>query len=219
MNSLSLSLSLSHTLSFSFLSLYLSSLFVGSVDESVRALEGVDMHDHTMKNVRVSGDLWGVENRDRIFEMPSKAVEMLGGEAPNLFWWWTESTHYLHRPSDSLGEFIDGQKQRMGWKHPIIGIHMRLGVDKNREAQRWVGAQGHIIHQALPPWILIKFDFQAIYAGNGTITPWFDFGFGFGYGSRFWFLVFGFWFWFWFWFGLVWFSLVPWHIQSFLQFI
>ena len=27
------------------------------------------------------------------------------------------------------------EQARMGWKHPIIGIHMRLGVDKNREAQ------------------------------------------------------------------------------------
>lgn len=107
-----------------------------SVDDSVRALEGVDMHDHTLANVRVSGDLWGVDNRERIFDLPQKAADLLGGEAPNLFWWWTESTYYLHRPTESLGVFIEDQKRRMGWKHPVIGIHMRLGVDKNREAQR-----------------------------------------------------------------------------------
>ena len=24
----------------------------------------------------------------------------------------------------------------MGWTHPMIGVHMRMGLDKNREAQR-----------------------------------------------------------------------------------
>ena len=33
--------------------------------------------------------------------------------------------------------FLFFQKERMRWSHPIIGIHMRLGVDKNREAQRF----------------------------------------------------------------------------------
>ena len=67
------------------------------------------------------------------------AVQVMPGaqQPPNLFWWWTETTHYLHRPTEKLGLFIEAQKARMGWRHPIIGIHMRLGVDKNREAQRF----------------------------------------------------------------------------------
>ena len=66
-------------------------------------------------------------------------VQVMPGaqQPPNLFWWWTETTHYLHRPTQKLGLFIEAQKARMGWRHPIIGIHMRLGVDKNREAQRF----------------------------------------------------------------------------------
>jgi len=32
------------------------------------------------------------------------------------------------------------------WAHPIIGIHMRLGVDKNREAQRF--PTKYYIHEA-----------------------------------------------------------------------
>ena len=48
---------------------------------------------------------------------------------------WVEATHYLHRPTGELGGFIEAQKARMGWRRPVIGIHMRLGVDKNREAQ------------------------------------------------------------------------------------
>jgi hypothetical protein len=53
-----------------------------------------------------------------------------------IYRWWTETTHYLHRPTEKLGLFVEAQKRRMQWSHPIIGIHMRLGVDKNREAQR-----------------------------------------------------------------------------------
>jgi hypothetical protein len=107
-----------------------------SVSDSVRLLPGVDIHDHSISNVRVSGDLWGVENREHIFDIPAAAAELLP-QAPNLFWWWTETTAYLHRPTPKLQAFVKAQKARMGWKHPIIGIHMRLGHDKNREAQRF----------------------------------------------------------------------------------
>eukprot|EP00281_Chroomonas_sp_CCMP1168_P011861 CAMPEP_0206279156 /NCGR_PEP_ID=MMETSP0047_2-20121206/37877_1 /ASSEMBLY_ACC=CAM_ASM_000192 /TAXON_ID=195065 /ORGANISM="Chroomonas mesostigmatica_cf, Strain CCMP1168" /LENGTH=609 /DNA_ID=CAMNT_0053709097 /DNA_START=189 /DNA_END=2019 /DNA_ORIENTATION=+ len=128
------------------------------VGDSVRALKGVDMHDHSIHNVRVAGDLWGIENRDRLFDMP----EGLSGRLPhlpNLFWWWTESTHYLHRPTPALGDFIEGQKRRIGWKHPIIGMHLRLGVDKNREAQRFPSK--YYIHEARR--------LRRLFGGVGTI--------------------------------------------------
>lgn len=119
-----------------------------NIAESVRALPGVDMDDRDVRNVRVAGDLWGIENRDRLFDIPDAAVQKLPAaqHPPNLFWWWTETTHYLHRPTPKLGHFVEAQKQRMQWSHPIIGIHMRLGVDKNREAQRF--ATKYYIHEA-----------------------------------------------------------------------
>ena len=129
-----------------------------NVLESVRALPGVDMNDISISNVRISWDLWGVENRERIFEMPEVAMKLLP-EPPNLFWWWTETTHYLHRPKPKLGSFIEAQKKLMGWEHPIIGIHMRLGVDKNREAQRF--PTKYYIHEARR--------IRKLFGGVGTI--------------------------------------------------
>ena len=124
-----------------------------NIADSVRALPGVDMHDRGIRDVRVAGDLWGVENRDRLFDIPDAAVAMLPPpqRPPNLFWWWTETTHYLHRPTAKLGHFVEAQKARMLWRHPIIGIHMRLGVDKNREAQRFPTKYVRVKPQTLNP--------------------------------------------------------------------
>ncbi len=89
-----------------------------------------------------------MENRDRLFDIPQAASAILppAQRPANLFWWWTETTQYLHRPTEKLGLFVESQKQRMQWAHPIIGIHMRLGVDKNREAQRF--PTKYYIHEA-----------------------------------------------------------------------
>ena len=43
---------------------------------------------------------------------------------------------FLLRPGPELSEYIKQQKDMMGWVHPMIGVHMRMGLDKNREAQR-----------------------------------------------------------------------------------
>jgi hypothetical protein len=42
----------------------------------------------------------------------------------------------LLRPGPELTQYINQQKEMMGWVHPMIGVHMRMGLDKNREAQR-----------------------------------------------------------------------------------
>jgi hypothetical protein len=48
----------------------------------------------------------------------------------------TFGSRYLLRPGPELSEYIRQQKEMMGWTHPMIGVHMRMGLDKNREAQR-----------------------------------------------------------------------------------
>mmetsp|Transcript_28827 Transcript_28827/g.68068 ORF Transcript_28827/g.68068 Transcript_28827/m.68068 type:complete len:277 (+) Transcript_28827:521-1351(+) len=97
-------------------------------------------------NVLVTGDIWAKRHWERLFTMPSSILALLPNPQPNIFWWWTELMGFLMRPGPALSAFIETQKQRMGWQTPVIGIHMRLGMDKNMEAQRF--PTSYYIHEA-----------------------------------------------------------------------
>mmetsp|Transcript_6026 Transcript_6026/g.13271 ORF Transcript_6026/g.13271 Transcript_6026/m.13271 type:complete len:463 (-) Transcript_6026:60-1448(-) len=106
-----------------------------NVQDSVRPMAFDDLHGDP-KDMLVSGDIFGRRQRDKLFFVPERLGKRMPSP-PTLFWWWTEVTYYLMRPDPGLSKFVKEQQERMGWRRPIIGLHMRLGVDKNKEAQRF----------------------------------------------------------------------------------
>ena len=119
--------------------------------DSVRPYAPADFSDASITNLLVSGDIFGLAFPLKIFNVPALIDRVLpdlslvfprgsadGSSSSShnashprpglLFAWWSVASEYLLRPGPELAEYIRQQKEMMGWTHPMIGVHMRMGA-------------------------------------------------------------------------------------------
>lgn len=72
--------------------------------------------------------------RSKILDLPASIVKTLvANHADPYAWWYGQIVSYIFRLQNSTWQAIDDFKMANGYKHPIVGMHIRR-TDKKREA-------------------------------------------------------------------------------------
>ncbi|KAH7952382.1 hypothetical protein HPB52_022182 [Rhipicephalus sanguineus] len=76
----------------------------------------------------------GTKSRRRILDLPvSIAATLVANHADPYAWWYGQIMGYIFRLQDSFRRKIETFKREIGYKHPIVSIHVRR-TDKKQEA-------------------------------------------------------------------------------------
>ncbi|XP_077498815.1 alpha-(1,6)-fucosyltransferase-like [Amblyomma americanum] len=97
------------------------------------ACDGVDTENAIVRGDDHGRD-HGIKYRSKIIDLPASIVKILvANHADPYAWWYGQIVSYILRLQNTTRLAIEDFKKNSGYKHPIVGIHIRR-TDKKREA-------------------------------------------------------------------------------------